>query len=226
MVANSVEPMLGPEASAEVCNQLVAELSALGSADDAAIWAKRRLPQKNKLTATDAHRVEDTFQAKLASFMAGVADAPMPPEKTEQPLTAPRPERGRRKKRPRSGTIHKNVLALPEPRRIRDRDHVKYVAKQACLICARQPSDAHHLRFSQSRALGRRVSDEFTVPLCRGHHREVHRCSDEAAWWRDIGIDPTVAARALWLETHPLASLSSNVPDDAAGTPVDGQPLV
>ncbi|MGA9007199.1 MAG: hypothetical protein WB495_09980, partial [Xanthobacteraceae bacterium] len=69
--------------------------------------------------------------------------------------------------------------------------------------CDRQPSDAHHLRFTQSRALGRKVSDEFTVPLCRGHHREVHRCSDEAAWWRKSGIDPTGAARVLWLETHP-----------------------
>ena len=54
-----------------------------------------------------------------------------------------------------------------------------------------------------SRALGRKVSDEFTVPLCRGHHREVHRCGDEAAWWRRVGVDPSVTARALWLETHP-----------------------
>jgi hypothetical protein len=100
--------------------------------------------------------------------------------------------------------IDKSVLALPEPRRVRDRDHVKSVAKQPCLICGRRPSDAHHLRFAQSRALGRKVSDEFTVPLCRGHHREVHRCGDEAAWWRNAGIDPTVSARALWLGTHPL----------------------
>ena len=42
-------------------------------------------------------------------------------------------------------------------------------------VCGRQPCDAHHLRFAQNRAMGRKVSDEFTVPLCRGHHREVHR---------------------------------------------------
>ena len=53
-------------------------------------------------------------------------------------------------------------------------------------------------------ALGRKVSDEFIVPLCRGHHREVHRSGDEASWWKKAGIDPTVAARTLWLETHPL----------------------
>jgi hypothetical protein len=60
------------------------------------------------------------------------------------------------------------------------------------------------LRFAQVPALGRKVSDEFTVPLCRGHHREVHRCGDEAAWWHKTGIDPTTAARSLWLTSHPL----------------------
>ena len=96
------------------------------------------------------------------------------------------------------------MLALPEPRRVRDRDHVRYVAQQPCLVCGRTPCDAHHLRFTQSRALGRKVGDEFTVPLCRGHHREVHRCGDEAAWWSKLNIDPTTTARKLWLDTHPL----------------------
>src|SRR5262249_43507348 len=71
-------------------------------------------------------------------------------------------------------------------------------------ICGRTPSDAHHLRFAQYRAFGRKVSDEFTVPLCRGHHREVHRCGDERAWWRKAGSDPAAVARMLWLKTHPL----------------------
>jgi hypothetical protein len=62
----------------------------------------------------------------------------------------------------RSETIDKSVLALAEPRRIRDRDHVRFIAKRPCLICARQPSDAHHVRFAQNPALGRKVSDEFT----------------------------------------------------------------
>jgi hypothetical protein len=90
-------------------------------------------------------------------------------------------------------SLIKSVLALPTARRVRDRDHVKSVAKQSCLI----PADAHHLRFAQSPALGRKVSDEFTVPLCRGHHREVHRCGDEVAWWENRGIDPIAAARVL-----------------------------
>jgi hypothetical protein len=74
-------------------------------------------------------------------------------------------------------------------------------------VCGRRPADAHHLRFAQSMTIGRKVSDEFTVPLCRGHHREVHRCGDEASWWKKAGIDPTAAARALWLKTHPRPSV-------------------
>jgi hypothetical protein len=87
-----------------------------------------------------------------------------------------------------------------------DREHVKSVAKQPCLVCGRRPTDAHHLRSAQVPALGRKVSDEFTVPLCRGHHREIHLCGDEAAWWNKTGIDPMAAARVLWLKTHPLQS--------------------
>jgi hypothetical protein len=99
--------------------------------------------------------------------------------------------------------VDKSVLLHPEPRRIRDREHVRFVSQQSCLVCGRRPCDAHHLRFVQNRALGRRVSDELTVPLCRGHHREVHRHGDEAVWWQQLGLDPAGAARALWLETHP-----------------------
>ena len=60
------------------------------------------------------------------------------------------------------------------------------------------------MRFAQSRALGRKVSDGFTVPVCRTHHREIHRCGDEASWWRNSGVEPLVAARTLWLATLPL----------------------
>ncbi len=92
---------------------------------------------------------------------------------------------------------------FPEPRRFRDRDHVRHVMKQPCLLCGRRPSDPHHLRFAQWRALGRKVSDEFTVPLCRTYHREIHRGNEEA-WWQNTRIDPLAAARAFWLETNPL----------------------
>jgi len=82
--------------------------------------------------------------------------------------------------------------------RLRDKEHCKYVATQPCLICGRAPSEAHHIRFAQSRALSRKVSDEYTVPVCRLHHRELHRYGDEASWWAGAGVDPLPVALELW----------------------------
>jgi hypothetical protein len=60
----------------------------------------------------------------------------------------------------------------------------------------------HHLRFIQPRALGRRVSDEFAVPVCRTHHRAVHRHGDEAAWCKFAGIDAVAIGKRLWQYTR------------------------
>ena len=91
---------------------------------------------------------------------------------------------------------------MSEPRRYRDRAHLEFVASQPCLVCGRQPCDAHHLRFMQPRALGRRVSDEFAVPLCRTHHRALHRSGDEQAWWKSADMDPVMIAQRLWQHTR------------------------
>ena len=103
------------------------------------------------------------------------------------------------------------MLAISEPRRIRHKAHLKFVSAQACLACGRQPSDPHHLRSAQPRALSRKVSDEFTVPLCRTHHREVHRAGNEAAWWGRFGIDPYRTAAALWAQSR-LGRLADESP--------------
>ena len=191
-------PKLDAGASAALRERLITELEDISSSENAARWARRVMGTKNTLTGADAERVEQAFQMRLTSVTTDIATAPS----TQSERLVRR--RGRGKKRRSGSVVDKSVLALPSPRRIRDRDHVKLVAKQPCLICGRRPADAHHLRFAQSPALGRKVSDEFTVPLCRGHHREVHRCGDEAAWWKKTGIDPSAAARVLWLKTHPL----------------------
>ena len=101
--------------------------------------------------------------------------------------------------------IDKSALPLPEPLRIRDKEHLRYVASQPCLLCSATPSDAHHVRFAQPRAMGRKVGDDFTVPLCRAHHRELHHSGNEAAWWHDMGVDPIEIAGELWTESHSRA---------------------
>ena len=100
------------------------------------------------------------------------------------------------------GRIDKSVLTLAEPRRIRDKDHLRYVASQPCMVCNRILAEAHHVRFAQPKAFGAKVSDEFTVPLCRDHHRELHSSGNERAWWHDMGLDPLPVAKRLWDEFH------------------------
>jgi hypothetical protein len=205
-VSNPPKPALDPKASTALRDQLTAEIEEIKSDEEAANWAHRVLSTKNTLTTADAERVEQAFQARLASIVIKVSDGgPVAQKARSSNLDA-----DRRKKQRRVGVVDKSVPSMSASRRIRDRDHVKLVAKQPCIICGRRPADAHHLRFAQSRALGRKVSDEFTVPLCRGHHREVHRCGDEVAWWKKGGVDPTVPARALWLESHPLFTTSGD----------------
>jgi hypothetical protein len=113
------------------------------------------------------------------------------------------------------GQIDKSVLAIPEPKRLRDMDHLQFVRSQPCLICGRQPSDPHHLRFAQPRAIGLKVSDEFTVPLCRGHHRQLHQAGNEAAWWEDLEVNALEIAKGLWEESH-----GRSAPINDSGTPV------
>jgi hypothetical protein len=55
--------------------------------------------------------------------------------------------------------------------RLRDKEHCKFVSLQPRVACGRTPTDPHHLRFDQPRALERKVSDEYTIPVCRTHHR-------------------------------------------------------
>jgi len=110
--------------------------------------------------------------------------------------------------------IDKSVLTIAEPKRLRDKAHLGFVASQPCLVCGRQPSDPHHLRFAQPRALGLKVSDEFTVPLCRGHHRQLHQAGNEVAWWEKLKIEPLGIARTFWEQTHPASTGASLQPSD------------
>ena len=96
-------------------------------------------------------------------------------------------------------------LARAKERRVRDRHHLAFVARHPCLICGRRPAQAHHVRFAQPRAMAMKVSDEYTVPLCVGHHDAVHRTGDEPAWWATRKLDPLAIALQLWTATDKSA---------------------
>jgi hypothetical protein len=202
----SAKPVLAPEQSAILRQRLVEQLAAIPSTDDAAAWAHRNLPAKNSLTAADAQIVEERFQARLSTIGDGLG--PSEPSNAV-PVQSMTPDSrtdasaglsisAESGKAPQKGAVR----ALGKTVRLRDKEHRKFVSRQPCLVCGRTPSDPHHLRFVQSRALGRRVSDEFTVPLCRVHHRELHRQGDEAAWWGKLSIDPVPVALKLWQHTR------------------------
>jgi hypothetical protein len=200
---------LDTDASAQLRDRLLTDITALSSSDDAALWAHRSLADKNRLSDHDALDVEQAFETRLATLSPGGEDKHWPVQadsvraataREDDPIKAQHQQRKPRQHK----AVDKAALPFPEPRRIRDRNHVRYVAQQPCLICGRQPAYAHHLRFAQSRALGRKVSDEFTVPLCRGHHRELQRHGDEVAWWKNAGVDPAPIAQKLWRKAHPL----------------------
>jgi ERF superfamily len=190
--------ILDPAQSAELRDKLLTEVQNIASAALAATWAGEALVAKNSLTASDAKVVEDAFERKLSQLPSSDAAAPSG-NGTPGPqviATAETTGLGQAK------GIDKSLLALAAPRRYRNREHLRYVMQQPCLVCGRKPSDPHHLRYMQPRALGRKASDEFAVPLCRVHHRAAHRASDERAWWKAAGIDPIKIARRLWKQTR------------------------
>jgi ERF superfamily len=152
--AKPAKPVLGPEASAELRDRLLAKLSDLGSADEMAVWAHRCLAEKNRLTATDVEHVEEAFQAKIATVAVGVADVLEGAQARSAAISENDCTAAKIRSQPRSKIVDKSELTFPEPRRIRDRDHVRFVAKHPCLICGRHPADAHHLRFAQKQGVG------------------------------------------------------------------------
>ncbi len=141
----------------------------------------------------------------IADAASGDLSGEAPPQSTPLLPRSPAAER-----------IDKSVLPLGEPKRIRDKEHLKFVATQPCLVCGRQPSDAHHLRFAQPRALGMKVSDEFSVPLCRTHHRNLHQTGNEMGWWEKTRIEPLPIARKLWETSHPRSASRSTMPNPAS----------
>jgi ERF superfamily len=226
-MAASATSILPPEESQALHDQLVKELADLASKDAMTVWARETLPAKNRLTVSHAQALEQAFLTRLAVLHVDETDdasAHASPQGAAAPALSPDTQASSLGASSVGKSIDKGTLALPEPRRIRDRDHVKFVATQPCLICGRRPADAHHIRFAQPRALSRKVSDEFTVPLCRGHHRAVHHAGDEATWWKAAAVDPVKVARKLWRRTRPLKARLPAATTSAVARPREPAP--
>jgi ERF superfamily len=200
----SARSVLAADQSAILRERLLAQLVAINSTDEADLWVRENFSAKNTLTAGDARMVEEEFQTRLSTIGASVGPS-KPAVSVRNVIPAGWPDTGDSQKTSKvSGKPPRNsaVRALGKTVRLRDKEHRKFVSRQACLVCGRTPSDPHHLTFVQSRALGHRVSDEFTVPVCRVHHRELHRQGDEAAWWGKVHVDPLPVALRLWQQTR------------------------
>ena len=179
-----------PDASQDMEHRLTGELAQICDAEELATWAHRVLPLKNQLSKTNAQKLETAFAAKL-NELGDLA-----------PEVVPSSEQANGGQGDGATPGASQVVTISKPTRERDRNHLRFVATQPCLICGRTPSDAHHLKFAEQPAMGRKVSDKFTVPVCRIHHRDLHRRGNERSWWEAQGIDPLPNAANLWLTSH------------------------
>jgi ERF superfamily len=238
--------VLEADASRTLRDVLIGRIALLDAADPAIEWAERSLGAKNTLTAEDASIVETAFRDRMQQLEPETyptnpapSDLPTPPA-----ATAPHPGstnsatpadgdmRAPPREPARQETLHGSRIAtegacfaVVKPRRCRDKYHLRFIANQPCTVCGRRPCEAHHLRYAQPRALGRRVSDEFTVPLCRVHHRELHRQGVELAWWNKANIDPMPIALRFWLSTRgvlPAANGDPTAQDAKTKSPEEG----
>jgi ERF superfamily protein len=217
------KPVLAAEPSATLRDQLIAEIDVLTGDDDLALWAHQKLPAKNSLTADDAGAVEAAYLARL--------DATNRAKEPDAELSAQPKSNGSATKAIIDGSADDDrqppttvtVSPIRKTVRRRSKAHRAFVAAQPCLICQRSPCDAHHLRFAQPAALGRKVSDEFTVPLCRDHHHALHRHGNEISWWSNFQIASLEIARELW-RTSPIHGSSEDQPIGLDGDARPTQP--
>lgn len=221
-------PVLPLERSAELLNRLLGELVLQDGGDNLLAWTKATLPVKNTLLETDARVLEAAYQKRFEE--AALPELTIPEQDrispTEQTQGSPEPlDDAPAASAPLEWPIAQPWagLAFPkDPPRKRSKEHLAFVRSQACLVCKKSPADAHHLKFAQPRTLGRKVSDEFTVPLCRSHHQALHRHGDERAWWANMQMQPMPIAKELW-DASPVhaASEAGIVNQDTASSQLD-----
>jgi hypothetical protein len=175
-------------------------ISTIATDEGLALRAHRSLPLKNTLLQEDSQAVEAAYLSKL------VACSQEPSASTEPILRMSKALGPGNQEAPRETPVAPLTKAI----RKRSKAHLAFVASQPCLICKSSPRDVHYLKIAQPRSLGRKVSDEFTVPLCREHHQALHRHGNEANWWANMQVAPLPIAKELW-EVSPVHGPSQSL---------------
>ena len=201
---HSPRTMLAVDQSAQQRDELLKQISSLASEEALAIWAHKALPIKNTLTAEDSQAIELAYLSRVGRFSDHESKSSDVDSGQRSPL----------EKDDRSGTPD-YVVPTAKHARKRSKTHLAFVASQPCVICGATPCDAHHVKIAQPHSLGRKVSDEFTVPLCRPHHQELHRYGNERRWWANVQIAPIPIARELW-EKSPIHTRRDSSPERIA----------
>lgn len=108
----------------------------------------------------------------------------------------------------RYGDLAKRTREKPQQLApIPDRAHIDCIRQLPCLKCGLEPcNEAAHVRMNSAalgkrQALGKRPSDEWTVPLCRACHLTdadaLHKIG-ERPFWDALGINPLFVAQDLY----------------------------
>ena len=184
------------KARTKVAPETTAELAVAGSGADQSRGSRSPFQRSQRLRREALRQIErlDTVDAVYAFWSRNSAAfgklrlGPEPGDTTARQLAEALKERARQVGQAQPSTSNGATDAptsageqttgsylIPKEKRIRDSEHLAFVASQPCLICGRRPAQAHHLRFAQPRAMAMKVSDEFTVPVCNTHHDQLHR---------------------------------------------------
>ena len=89
-------------------------------------------------------------------------------------------------------TTFRSRSVSPKTRLVRSAAFLGFVRQLPCLVCGTPPPvHAHHITYAEPSGMGRKVGDNWTVPLCGGCHHRLHNDPlGEKLFWADNGIDP------------------------------------
>ena len=97
------------------------------------------------------------------------------------------------------------ILSEDKVQRIKDKEYLKWVASNPCILCQNTQSQAHHVTFAMPRGFSQKVGDQFTVPLCYKHHHQLHTNGmSEKDFWSKLDIDAVDICSKFYSHYHDM----------------------